>query len=1199
MLSHFPPTPAQLLVNPSPVMNGIINGEQPPVLPDPTQDLYWADYRGAIHEIFAANALNHPDRLCVAETASSTTPRREFSYRVINQASNIVAHHLVQNGIQRGEVVMVYAYRGVDLVVAVMGVLKAGATFSVIDPAYPDDRQIVYLDVAKPRALVVIEKASQEAGELGAKVRSYIKDNLQLRTEIPGLILRDDGSIAGGVVNGSDCFDAEQSMKEDLPGVLVGPDSTPTLSFTSGSEGRPKGVKGRHFSLAYYFPWMAETFKLSENDRFTMLSGIAHDPIQRDIFTPLFLGAHLLVPAKEDIQHERLAEWMKKHGATVTHLTPAMGQILVGGALATFPSLHHAFFVGDILIKRDCRRLQELAPNCYIVNMYGTTETQRAVSYYEIPSSRAKPSYLDSLGDVIPAGKGMKDVQLLVVNREDPTKLCQVGEIGEIYVRAGGLAEGYLGQDDLNSKKFVRNWFVDSQKWIQEDEARTTNYEPWRREPGLWFGPRDRLYRSGDLGRYMKSGNVECTGRADNQVKIRGFRIELGEIDSHLSSNILVRENVTLLRRDKFEEQQLVSYIVPDMVQWRKYVEEKGLKDDPTDESMSGMLKRFRYLQDHVRDTLKAKLQAQAIPSVIVPLLRMPLNPNGKIDKPALPFPDASELRLSTRRPSQIMGRLTPTEKATAGIWAECLKSIPVNTIAPEDHFDELGGHSLVGQHVLRKVRAKWPGIDVSLKAISQNPTLRAFSSEIDRAQDPIGLRLDAEDPSAEEHEQEEDYAGDAEQLCKSLPASNNFGKPDWIGKDLTVFLTGATGFLGSYILRDLLNRTSTVSKVIAHVRSSSIEAGFVRVMQTCKAYGIWQDAWKSRIEVVLGDLSKPKLGLQNHDQERIRSEADLVIHCGARVHWLQPYSALKSANVLSTIAAIDLCAGAKPKRFCFVSSTSVLDSQHFVSQSQNGYPVSEADDLQGSRRGLATGYGQSKWASEHLVREAGKRGLEGCVVRPGYVTGDPITGTSITDDFLVRMLKGCVQLHARPNISNTINMVPVDHVARVVTASVLHPPVMPLGVAQVNSHPRLSFKQFLSALETFGYEVPGLEYPQWSKELERYVAESEKDGKEDHALFPLYHMVTSDLPGATIAPDMDDANATKALRADTDDTGEDRSAGAAVTTETIGVYLAYLIELGFVPPPTKASGKLPEVTISKEQREMLGRLEGRGKLGI
>ncbi|KAL8752276.1 MAG: hypothetical protein Q9199_005862 [Rusavskia elegans] len=210
-------------------------------LPDPTADLHWSDYRGAIHNIFAGNAERNPDRLCVVETQSRTTSRREFTYTQINAASNQVAHHLLQHGIKRGDVIMIYAHRGVDLVVSVFGVLKAGATFSVIDPAYPSDRQIIYLDVAKPKALVVIEKASQEAGELTPRVRSYISDNLHLKTEIPALALQDDGSLNGGQRDGQDILSPQIHLANQLPGLIIGPDDIPTLSFTSGSEGRPKG----------------------------------------------------------------------------------------------------------------------------------------------------------------------------------------------------------------------------------------------------------------------------------------------------------------------------------------------------------------------------------------------------------------------------------------------------------------------------------------------------------------------------------------------------------------------------------------------------------------------------------------------------------------------------------------------------------------------------------------------------------------------------------------------------------------------------------------------------------------------------------------------------------------------------------------------------------------------------------------------
>src|SRR6201999_1234681 len=147
-------------------------------------------------------------------------------------------------------------------------------------------------------------------------------------------------------------------------------------------------------------------------------------------------------------------------------------------------------------------------------------------------------------------------------------------------VRASGLAEEYLGTPELTAKKFVHNWFPGHERGVEADKARFEEKfknEPWAKH---YLGPRDRLYRSGDLGRYTPTGDVECSGRADDQVKIRGFRIELGEIDTHLSRHPLVRENVTLVRRDKFEEPTLVSYFVPEMNKWAPWLQQKGLPDD-------------------------------------------------------------------------------------------------------------------------------------------------------------------------------------------------------------------------------------------------------------------------------------------------------------------------------------------------------------------------------------------------------------------------------------------------------------------------------------------------------------------------------------------------------------------------------------------------------------------------------------------
>ncbi|KAF3481347.1 L-aminoadipate-semialdehyde dehydrogenase large subunit [Arthroderma uncinatum] len=1173
------------------------------LLPDPTSDLHWSEFRGGIHDIFSRNAEAHPEKLCVVETKSAYNPHREFTYRQIHEASNILAHHLVQSGVERGEVVMVYAHRGVDLVVAVMGILKAGGTFSVIDPAYPPERQIIYLDVARPRALINIEKATQDAGELADSVRAFIDQNLELRTEVPALVLHGDGTLEGGSVNGVSVLEKQTSLKSTPVGVVVGPDSAPTLSFTSGSEGRPKGVKGRHFSLAYYFPWMSKTFKLTPDDRFTLLSGIAHDPVQRDIFTPLFLGAQLIVPSREDIQNERLAEWMREYKATVTHLTPAMGQILVGGATAQFPSLHHAFFVGDVLIKRDCRSLQSLAPNVNIVNMYGTTETQRAVSYFEIPSSVEQVGYLDTVKDVIPAGKGMVDVQLLVVNRFDRTKLCAIGEVGEIYVRAGGLAEGYLGSPELNEKKFIPNWFVDPQTWKDKEKERAaSSNEPWRE---FYVGPRDRMYRSGDLGRYTPTGDVECSGRADDQVKIRGFRIELGEIDTHLSRHPLVRENVTLVRRDKFEEPTLVSYIVPQMGKWSSWLEQKGLKDDTSAEGMVGMLTRFRPLRDDAREYLRGKLASYAVPTVIIPLRRMPLNPNGKIDKPALPFPDTAELSAAApRRRSSVLQELSDTEQEVAKMWAKLLPNITARMIGPNDSFFDLGGHSILAQQMFFELRRKWRSVDISMSAIFRSPTLRGFCNEISRIQDSHSLTADNQSQDAEAAQAEkvvaDEYSKDAKELVDKLPAKFTSSAETTLKEGSTVFLTGATGFLGAYILRDLLSRSNPSLKVVCLVRAKSAQLALERIQSTCKAYGFWSDSWTSQLECIQGNLGNENLGLSMDLFNDLANRVDIVIHNGALVHWVYPYSNLRGPNVLGTVDTLRLCATGKPKQYAFISSTSVLDTDYYVQESERiiadgGLGISEADDLAGSSQGLGTGYGQSKWAGEFLVRESGKRGLRGAIVRPGYVTGDSTSGNTNTDDFLIRMVKGCIQLSSRPNIHNTINMVPVDHVARVVVASAFHPPKPELSVAHVTSHPRLRFNQFLGTLQTYGYDVPQVDYVPWSSSLEQYVNDSQNSVSQ-HALMPLYHFVTADLPSNTRAPELDDANASASLKSDAKWSGVDASTGSGVTEELMGLYLAYLVAIGFLSPPPAAGAKpLPAVSLSDAQKAALASVGGRG----
>ena len=465
------------------------------------------------------------------------------------------------------------------------------------------------------------------------------------------------------------------------------------------------------------------------------------------VFTPLFFGARLYVPTADDIGTPgRLAEWMADNEVTVTHLTPAMGQLLSAQATRQIPTLRNAFFVGDVLTKRDCSRLQSLAANVRIINMYGTTETQRAVSYFLIPSVTEDPTFLATQKDIMPAGEGMIDVQLLVVNRNDKNVPCAVGEVGEIYVRSGGLAEGY-SDPNATAEKFVTNWFSAN----TPPRVDTILHPPDGSAPGpetqFWKGVRDRMYRSGDLGRYLPNGIVECTGRADDQVKIRGFRIELGEIDTHLSQHPLVRENVTLVRRDKDEEKILVTYFVPiDGPELDAYASDIGGLDED-EKSVARGMRRYRRLIKDIREYLKKKLPSYSVPSrkfvivvpvisakygwysVFVPLKRMPLNPNGKIDKPALPFPDTAQLpTVESRADSATVG--TSTEEAIRAIWAKILPNPPLPIPLTENFFD-IGGHSILATRLIFEIRKSF-AIEAPLGLIFDKPTIKELAAEVD-----------------------------------------------------------------------------------------------------------------------------------------------------------------------------------------------------------------------------------------------------------------------------------------------------------------------------------------------------------------------------------------------------------------------------------------------------------------------------------
>ena len=434
------------------------------LLPNPVEPLA-SDWVGSVHDRLSLHARYLPDQPAI------TDPSGSWTYAELNSRSNQLAHYLLRNGIRREDIVAVYAHRSASLAWALLGILKAGAAFLILDPAYPAARLIQFVRAAKPRGYIRLTAAGSIANEL----KTVLEQTLGCQIALPPLSeLRREDFLA-------------KYPKTD-PKVHIEPDDLAYISFTSGSTGEPKGVLGRHGPLSHFLPWQAEKFALGPSDRFSLFSGLSHDPLHREIFTALWVGAAVHVPEADIIGASgRLVGWMARQAITFAHLTPPLARLLSESALpeTELPLLRYAFLVGDKLTWSDVERLRRLSPNVTCVNYYGSTETQRAVSYYQI-SPQAK---IDLNGAIVPVGQGMPNVQLLILTRE--RSLAGLGEVGEIYMRSPHLARGYLADESLTQARFITNPFT-------------------RRAC-------DRLYRTGDLGRYLADGSVEILGRIDDK----------------------------------------------------------------------------------------------------------------------------------------------------------------------------------------------------------------------------------------------------------------------------------------------------------------------------------------------------------------------------------------------------------------------------------------------------------------------------------------------------------------------------------------------------------------------------------------------------------------------------------------------------------------------------------------------------------
>jgi thioester reductase-like protein len=415
-------------------------------------------------------------------------------------------------------------------------------------------------------------------------------------------------------------------------------------------------------------------------------------------------------------------------------------------------------------------------------------------------------------------------------------------------------------------------------------------------------------------------------------------------------------------------------------------------------------------------------------------------------------------------------------------MWADILG---IEQVSAYDNFFELGGHSLSATQLIFKLRELFQ-IELPLRILFESSTLSdlariittvrrgEFSAEMQNVSVPDLTAESTLDPG----------------ICPVPVHSQVRSETEHI------FLTGATGFLGAFLLYELLQQTQ--STIFCLVRSRDVEEGHRRIRQTLKSYALWEEQFVSRIVPVPGDLSRPVFGLSVEQFDHLSRQINVIYHNGAIVNFIAPYSTLKAANVLGTQEVLKLACVTKTKPVHYISTLSVFDSPMYSRQGV----IDEHTPLD-CHEGLFSGYAQSKWVAEKFVEIAGSRGLPVYIYRPGRITGNSQTGVWNTDDFVCSMLKGCIQLGYAPYLEIMVDMVPVDYVSDAIVYLSKQQNTVGQAFHLVNPQP-IQWNRLIHQICSFGYPLQQIPYDRWQALLFEDMMEHSSENAL-HPLLPLF----------------------------------------------------------------------------------------------
>jgi amino acid adenylation domain-containing protein/thioester reductase-like protein len=860
-----------------------------------------------IHQLFEEQVEREPSRVALVHGSRSLT------YAELNSKANQLANDLRRDGVGPDQVVGIFLERSLEMIVGLLGILKAGAAYLPLDPNYPPERLRMMLEDSTPHA-VLTQQTLRELIPATQRRVVYLEQHL---------------------LHSGDSQAENRSTKGLSANNLL------YVIYTSGSTGRPKGIAMSHQSMVNLIEWH-RSFGVREPQRVLQFAALSFDVAFQEIFSTLCSG-HALVLLDEWVRKDAkaLLDLLREQRIDRMFLPPLMLQSLAEycKATETIPrTLKDVVTAGEQLqITDEIVSFFKQLDGCRLHNHYGPTETHVVTSLI-----------LDSNPDEWPAtpsiGRPVWNTQIYILDAQMQVQPMQVA--GEIHIAGANVAHGYLHHPDLTAERFVR--------------------DPFRSDSSA------RMYKTGDLGCWLADGTLQYLGRNDDQVKIRGYRVELGEVEAQLLRHRQVKQAAAIVREDVRGEKRLVAYVIGN---------EAGAPN-----------------VEDLRTHLKSELPAHMVPSAFVVLQSLPLSSSGKLNRRALPAPDLGEYGSGEYDPPQ-----GSVEERLAAIWQELLG---VSRVGRNESVFELGGHSLLILKALVRINQSF-GSALRVLDIYRSPSVQQ-----------LALRLTTGSS--------DDYLID---LSREAVLDQEI-KPRRRGRRKyaqAVLLTGATGFVGRFLLARLL--ADHRATVYCLVRERSQEAAYARLRHTLLKWDLWDDDFEGRIIAVAGDLRLPRLGTTEGVYESLCGMVDDIYHCATSMNHLETYAMAKAANVGAAQELLKLATTRKTKVVNFISTLGV-----FSSSAGSGRVVDESTSIDHEQYWNSTGYLASKWVGEKIFILAAERGVPCNIFRLGLVWSDSESGRFDERQATYRLLKSCLLSgYGIENYRYVMAPTPVDYVARAI----------------------------------------------------------------------------------------------------------------------------------------------------------------------